>query len=114
MVSLGKVFLSTSNTDQPWRASNIATGEPEQRAPTTMASYMASSLPLQLKKPLTPVPADSSVVLEAGEDLSTRRQSFDIFGRQRFAAYTPMAARDVFDQDPGDRTHVLAFNRDHG
>src|SRR5882724_6696146 len=37
-VSLGKVARSTTSTRYPFRASNIAVGEPAQRAPTTIAS----------------------------------------------------------------------------
>jgi hypothetical protein len=37
-VSLGNVARSTTRTRYPRRASSIATGEPAQRAPTTMAS----------------------------------------------------------------------------
>ena len=37
-VSLGKVARSTTRTRYPFRASNIAVGEPAQRAPTTIAS----------------------------------------------------------------------------
>ena len=40
IVSLGKVALSTSSTLYPRRASNIAVGDPPQRAPTTIASYI--------------------------------------------------------------------------
>ena len=43
-VSLGKVALSTSKTFWPARANSIANGEPPQRAPTTIASYMAPIL----------------------------------------------------------------------
>jgi hypothetical protein len=39
-VSLGKEARSTSKTRRPLRASNMAVGEPAQRAPTTMASYI--------------------------------------------------------------------------
>src|SRR5262245_111789 len=37
-VSLGKVARSTTRTRYPFRASNIAVGEPAQRAPMTMTS----------------------------------------------------------------------------
>jgi hypothetical protein len=37
-VSLGNVARSTARTRYPRRASNIASGEPAQRAPTTIAS----------------------------------------------------------------------------
>jgi hypothetical protein len=43
MVSLGNVALSTSNTFKPRRASSMAVGDPAQRAPTTIASYIEPS-----------------------------------------------------------------------
>src|SRR5689334_10402022 len=42
-MSLGKVARSTSRTEWPLRASNIAVLAPAQRAPTTMASYICES-----------------------------------------------------------------------
>ena len=39
-VSLGNVALSTSRTLKPPRARSMAVGEPAQRAPTTIASYI--------------------------------------------------------------------------
>src|SRR5688572_15769078 len=42
IVSLGKVALSTSRTLNPRRASSMAVGEPAQRAPMTMASYIVN------------------------------------------------------------------------
>ena len=41
-VSLGNLARSTTSTRSPRRASSIAVGEPAQRAPTTMTSYVAS------------------------------------------------------------------------
>lgn len=40
MLSLGKVVRSTRSTRYPLRASNMAVGEPAQRAPTMIASYI--------------------------------------------------------------------------
>src|SRR5207248_9136069 len=48
IVSLGNVALSTSNTVYPLRASNIAVGDPAQRAPTTITSYIASLLSMRI------------------------------------------------------------------
>ena len=42
-VSLGSSARSTSSTRWPARASSIAVGEPAQRAPTTIASYIEDS-----------------------------------------------------------------------
>src|SRR5687767_8849887 len=42
MLSLGNVARSTTNTLYPLRASNIAVGDPPQRAPTTIASYITT------------------------------------------------------------------------
>src|SRR5215211_2254624 len=42
MVSLGKAALSSNSTRWPWRASSIAVGEPAQRAPTTITSYLSA------------------------------------------------------------------------
>ena len=41
-VSLGNVARSTTSVRYPLRASNIATGDPAHRAPTTMTSYARS------------------------------------------------------------------------
>jgi hypothetical protein len=43
IVSLGKVALSTSSTLNPPRARSIAAGDPAQRAPMMIASYMSAS-----------------------------------------------------------------------
>src|SRR5688500_11943342 len=42
-----------------------------------------------------------------------RRECLDVFGAQRLAADAPVAARDLLDDYPGHRAHVLAFDRDH-
>src|SRR5687768_10197849 len=55
-VSLGKVARSTTNTRYPCRASNIAAGEPAQRAPTTIAANFLFILNSASSPELRPTP----------------------------------------------------------
>src|SRR5664279_6592570 len=60
--------------------------------------------------PSAPVAGACEVSLLCGDSGCKR---LDVSARERLTADAPVTAADLFDDDPGDRPHVLAFDVDN-
>src|SRR5207248_8287813 len=98
------------NRSPAWNAPSVSVSSDQRTFPATCPTQRRSRSHFPSREPDRDRPAHPRS-FELGRRPGGK--SLDVLGAERLAAYAPVAAFHLFDEDPGDVPHVLSLDRDH-